>query len=74
MRSLLVGLDELYQTLGQSEEDGYVGRQLSAGYEEGLRRLLKQQWEEQMVRLRRRVSTDVIELVLVGRKQEPGSA
>ena len=68
VRSLLHGLDEMYQTLGQCEDGGYVARQLSIGYDEALRVLLRQQWAEQMARLRSRVSTDVVELVLTFRK------
>jgi len=65
--SLLAGLVDVYESLVQCEEDGYVARQLEAKYEKGLKQLLRHDWEEQMGRLRNRLATDAMGLVLYER-------
>ena len=67
IRSLLTGLIDVYESLVQCEEEGYIARQLNAKYEKGLKLLLRRDWEEQMLRLRNRLATDVMGLVLYER-------
>lgn len=67
VRSLVVGLFDLYETLTQCEGDGYIARQLSFKYEKGLKHLLARDWEEQLQRLKNRLASDVMGLVLYER-------
>jgi hypothetical protein len=67
VRSLLAGLIEVYESLVQCDEDGYIARQLNAKYERGLKQLLRDDWAEQMARLKNRIASDMMGLVLYER-------
>lgn len=69
VRSLLTGLVDMYETLTQCESDGYIARQLNAKYEKGLKQLLRNDFAEQLARLKNRLASDVMGLVLYERLQ-----
>lgn len=61
LMSLLTGLIDLYETLLQCDEDGYIARQIGTfSYDERTERQLRSDWQGRLRRLKERVKIDVI--------------
>ncbi len=67
LHSLLLALIDVYETLRMCEPDGFIQAQLGYKYEKKLGRLLSQDWEEQLEKLKEAVVTHAMELVLYER-------
>jgi len=72
-RAILYALMAVYETLRQSEPNGYLTRQLEYRYDKKLRKLLRADWEATLADLKNDVSTHVMELTLYLSAQQPSS-
>lgn len=69
IKELLWSLISIYESLRQCEEAGYITQQLAYDkYDHELRRLLRADWREQKTRLKHRVATCAMALVVYQRR------
>lgn len=66
-KHMLFTLHEIYETLRQCEEGGYIEQQLRFKYDKQLRRQLKEDWKGRLTALKEKMAMSVITIVLLER-------
>jgi len=74
VKQMLYTLHEIYESLRQCEEGGYVHLQLSYKYDKALRKQLKADWEGRLAELKEKMATSVMTIVLLERGAFRGQA
>eukprot|EP00966_Prymnesium_polylepis_P132658 3066978-Prymnesium_polylepis.1 len=70
LRELIIALNKVYETLRQCDPDGMVTQQLKHKYEKSVKKQLKHDWAEALVRLKNEVSCHVMGIILYDRYKQ----
>ncbi|KAL1514487.1 hypothetical protein AB1Y20_003586 [Prymnesium parvum] len=68
VKNILWTLFNIYETIRQSEPDGFITRQLAFKYKKDVRRQLKEDFENRLLDLKNEIASTVMNMVLQNRK------